>query len=130
MSEAGNSIVMFHDPALDLAGARRALEATTLNVDGDDRELRVRWATGPVLRVTLERNPGVLAEAGELGAGTAFATQLQVCDARFVIAFDDLDAVLDEANTLIETQLTLQHATRGILFNTWNDEMSGPEAAE
>ena len=130
MIETANSIVMFNGSALDLAGARRALEATTLTVDGDDQELRVRWADGPVLRVSLERGPGVLAEAHELGAGTAFVTQLQACDARLVIAFDDLGAVLDEVNTLIETQVTLQQATQGILFNTWNDEMSAPESAE
>jgi len=38
----------------------------------------------------------------------------------FVLTFDDLDAVLDEANGLIEAQATIQAVTRGPRFNAWN----------
>lgn len=43
------------------------------------------------------------------------------------ILIDDLDGVLDEINTLIEVQGTLQDVTRGFLFNTRNCVLSGPE---
>jgi hypothetical protein len=121
------AIVLFPDSGVDLASARVALGATSLTVRGDNRELQISWHGGPVLRVTFERGPDVLAEARELGEGTPYAELLTRCNARFVITADDLDAVLDDTNTLIETQLTLQHATQGVLFNTWNDELSGPE---
>jgi len=45
------------------------------------------------------------------------------------IGIADLDEVLDEINTLIEVQCTLQDATSGYLFNSWNGEVSGPEKA-
>ena len=49
---------------------------------------------------------------------------LKGCDARFVIEFDDLDAVLDETNTLIELQGALQEAApSAVFFNAWNGNL-------
>ena len=65
-------------------------------------------------------------EAAEIGAGTAHEDALRGCDARFEIGIDDLDAALDEINTLIEVQSALQDASRGFLFLPWNGNLSEP----
>jgi hypothetical protein len=70
-------------------------------------ELTVGYPDGPQLRVAF--------------------TQMSSCDARYEILIDDLDGVLDEINTLIEVQLTLQHATGRFTFHSWNGRLDGPE---
>ena len=35
--------------------------------------------------------------------------------------------VLDEMNTVIEVQTTLQAATRGLVYTSWNDGFAGPD---
>ena len=54
---------------------------------------------------------------------------MRLCDdAQFEITFGDLDEVLDEINTLIEVQATLQGATHGYQYNAWNRQWSAPDA--
>lgn len=38
----------------------------------------------------------------------------------------DLDAALDEINTLMEVQVALQEASEGFLFLPWNGNLSEP----
>lgn len=89
--------------------------------------LTVGYSQGPQLRVVFLCEPFVREEAEELGEGTPHAAELSRCDVRFEILIDDLNGVLDETNTLIDVQLTLQDATSGFMFNTWNQELTGPE---
>jgi hypothetical protein len=89
-------------------------------------ELTVRYPGGPQLRVAYVQEPSVPQEAGEISEGTPHAADMSRCEVRFEILIDDLDAVLDETNTLIETQLTLQTATGGFMFNTWGGQVVGP----
>ena len=39
----------------------------------------------------------------------------------------DLEAVLDEINTLIEVQSILQSATHGLMYLSWNHNFAGPD---
>ena len=93
--------------------------------------LHVRWAErGPELRVRYSDADYVQIEATEIGKRTEWASSLARTDRRFEVAFDDLDAVLSEMNTLIEVQATLQDLTRGYLFNTWNGGLNPPELVD
>ncbi len=90
-------------------------------------ELHVTCGDSPVLRIAFVTDDYVLGEAGELSEGTPHAQGMSLCDVRYEIAIDDLDAVLDEMNHLIEVQATLQDATGGYMHNSWNGEISAPE---
>lgn len=91
-------------------------------------ELHVTCGDSPVLRIGFVADDYVLGEAGELSEGTPHAQAMSQCDVRYEIAIDDLDAVLDEINTLIEVQATLQDATGGYIHNSWNGKIMAPEA--
>jgi hypothetical protein len=107
--------------------AARILIDRGLSVTRRDDELSVRWDDAPELRVVLVQDRYVRDEAEEIGAGSPHADRMRSCDVRFEILIDDLDEVLDEINTLIEVQATLQNATDGFLFNTWNGHLSPPD---
>ncbi len=118
------SMIFFHADVAGLADAEAALRSGPLLVTASPGGLRIRWADGPVLDVSLEQGPHVTADARRVGRGNDFEEVLATCDARFAITFEDLDAVLDETNTLIETQLALQSITSGVMYNTWNNALS------
>ncbi len=121
----GTSMIFFRPAQFDLAEAGRLLAANGFSVTRSAARLRVRWGDGPMLSIAWSADPHVAVEAAEIGEGTPFAAELRRCTTRFEIHTDDLVAALDEINTLIEVQLTLQQTTRGILFNSWNGELSG-----
>ena len=110
----------------DLDWAREALVAQGLSVDAQTGALAVRWdEDGPVLRVAHAQGEQIAREALErAGEGAPAEALLRACTARFEMAIDDLDEALDEMNTLIEVQSTLQDGTGGYLFNAWNAQWS------
>jgi hypothetical protein len=120
------SLIFFRENHFDLAAAQLALADRGASIRREGNTLFVRWGNGPELRVVFVREDYVRQEAAEISAGTPHAEAMSQCDVRFEIIIDDLDAVLDEINTLIEVQATLQNATRGFLFKTWNGAMSAP----
>jgi len=124
---AEKSLIYFRDPAFGLDEAYRVLKERGLSIQRDADDLKVQWQEGPVLFVKLTRGKGVQEEAAAVGEGTPHAKVMQGCDARFEISFDDLEEVLDEMNTLIEVQATLEHAVGGINYNTWNQRLSSAE---
>jgi hypothetical protein len=79
-------------------------------------QFSIRLVTGELVRT----------EAVEISKGTAFEVALRECDARYEIGIDDLEAALDEINTLMEVQGALQDASRGFLFPPWNGSLSEP----
>ena len=124
------SMVFFESGRCDLDGAIDALVRRGLSVDRSGDRIAVTWPgvpDSPRLVVILVTEPFVLTEAAEIGEGTEHADAMRRCDARFEIVIEDLDAALDEINTLIEVQATLQDASRGYLFNDWNGQLSEPE---
>lgn len=76
------------------------------------------------LELSLNDAPNVLQEAIELAHGTEHGHAMSQCTARFEISIIDLEAVLDEMNTLIEVQQTLLAAVDGVLWNEWNEALS------
>src|SRR5262245_20212825 len=105
----------------DLATAAAALADRGMTVQrlardfGD--ELTVGYPRGPQLRVAFVGEPYVQQEEAEISEGTSQAEAMSQCEVRYEILIDDQDGVLDEINTLIEAQLTLQTATGGFIFN-------------
>ncbi len=80
----------------------------------------------PQFRISLASEPHVLVEAIEISSGTPHAAAMRECAARFEIVIDDLDAALDEINTLIEVQSALQDASQGFLYIPWSGNLSEP----
>lgn len=76
------------------------------------------------LGLSLNDASHVLQEAIELAHGTEHVHAMSQCMARFEISITDLEAVLDEMNTLIEVQQTLLTAVDGVLWNEWNEALS------
>lgn len=124
MSDA--CMVFFESGRCDLDGAVASLTRYGLAVEREGDRLRATRPGAPAFGVVRVTGPSVAAEAAEIGADTEHAEALSRCDARFDILVEDLDAALDEINTLIEVQGALQDASRGYLFVGWNGTLSEP----
>jgi hypothetical protein len=118
-------LVFFRSGRCDLDFAAAALADARLRAVGRGDELAVSYPGSPVFRVSYVAEDYVAEEAVEIAAGNPHAAALLPCDARFEILIDDLDAALDECNTLISVQGALEDATSGFLFNTWNGGFPG-----
>ncbi len=106
--------------------AAKALTERGLLVKRDRDELSVCFPGKPILRIAFGVGRIVQEEAIELSVGTAFSAEMAECNARFEILIDDLDAVLDEINTLIDVQHILQELNDGFLYLSWNGQVFGP----
>ncbi len=114
---------------LDTAAAALSDRQATIRRTTDEfgSELSVNWADGPPLRIAFVDEPHVREEAAELSENSPHAVEMGRCEVRYEILIDDLDSVLDEINTLIEVQATLQTKTGGFMFNSWNGSLTGPD---
>jgi hypothetical protein len=121
---AEGCLVFFRPGACDLDAAARSLAGYGLTVTRHGDELTVGRPGSQQYRVVMSAEPHVAAEAAEIGEGTPHATAMRECSARFEVSIDDLDAALDEINTLMEVQSALQDASRGFLFLPWNGNLS------
>jgi hypothetical protein len=110
----------------DLAGAAKALAGLKLAVKRRGGELAVRYPGGAIPRVAYAADGYAAEEAAQIAAGHPLAAALLPCDARFEVLIDDLDAALQEYDTLFAVQEALAEATGGFVFNTWNGESSWP----
>lgn len=122
----GACLIFFRSGRCDLDAAEKSLSARGLSVSRIGDRLDVTWYDGPKLRVALANGKWVKEEAVEIAERHPRARDMANCDVRFEILFDDLDEVLDEINTLVEVQATLQKVSAGYMLNTWNDELSCP----
>jgi hypothetical protein len=120
-------LLVYFAGAATLDDAERVLRATWLTVDRDGDLLAVR-GEGPSLRVVWSAAPHVQLEAREL-ADEHGLYDLVRCDRRFEVGFDDLDAVLDDINTLIEVEGQLQELTGGCAWTSWNGNLAVPYPA-
>lgn len=116
--------ICFRAGRCDLEGAATALDGLDLVVErwsdflGD--QLAVRYPGGPVLRVSFNGDGYVAEENADIAQEHPQAAALLPCEARFEVAIDDLDAVLDDYKTLFAVQEALVRATGGFAFNSWN----------
>ena len=105
---------------ISLNDAKTALEKDGLSVESNNNRLICFRDNSPRFTIRFIQEE-VLAEAKTLGEEYPnYRSRLKNCDARFEILFDDLSEVLDEINTPIDIQLTLQDTTEGIVFTSWN----------
>lgn len=98
-------LVFFRDPGHEVTPERleRVLADARHTVTGDASPFAVRLAAGPTLSVSIERGPVAEVLALRLmGRDREFRPLAKGCDAYVQVAFDDLDAMLDEINTLID----------------------------
>ena len=120
--------VYFRASACDLKAALRSLAGYGLKVQPREGYVTVSRRGSPVFDVRISAEPWVRSEAAEVGEGTPHAAALRECDARFEVSIADLDAALDEINTMMEIQWALQEVCGGFLFLPWNGNLVGPEA--
>lgn len=130
--ETGTLLILFESGKAALDDAAEALkgrvfevEKRTLATGGE--VLTAKWGSGPVFHVCFNEAAHVAEESREIGEGSDFTDQLNRCNARFEVIIEDLDQAIDEMNSLIELQLTLQTLTGGFIYNCWNGELSEPE---
>jgi hypothetical protein len=99
-----------------------------LTVTGTEELLKVQWRNGPILSVsTLKSKTIETVLRGLVGRRRKYHDLVSGCDTQVKIELSDIDEVLDEMNTLIEVQATIQQATKGLVYTSWNDNFSGPE---
>src|SRR4051794_21775537 len=123
---AETCMVFFRPGACDLDAAARSLTGYGLTVPRQGDHLTAGRPGSPQFRVRLVADEHMRADAAEIGEGIPHAAALRECSARFEVSIDDLDAALDEINTLMEVQGALQDASLGFLFLPWNGNLSEP----
>jgi hypothetical protein len=121
-----SSFLVYFRGACTIDAAERALREHQLDVVRTGDALAVSWHGGPTLHVGLSSEPHVVIEAAEI-AEWKKQPALAACDRRFEVGLDDLEAVLDETNTLFEVQATLQDLVSGWAFLSWNGNLIAPE---
>jgi hypothetical protein len=123
-------LLFFRDPEAKFTPERlkQVLGNRGATVTGDIQPFAVRWGGGPTVYASITRGEFVETIALRLmGRGRKYRDLIAGCDTQIEITFHNLDEVLDEINTLIEVQATLQDATGGLLYRSWNHTFSGPE---
>jgi len=124
------SCIFFHKPGFALGEAEAALRRKgLLRVSRKEEFLTVTWKGSPPLQIHYVQGEGVRKDATRVSRGTVLEGRMRDFDAAFVITFENLDDVLEDADTLIEVQLELREATDAVISRTWNDQLSGPEDA-
>lgn len=119
------SFILFQDPAFRIEDAVNALRRHGVKVQINPGALLVQLDDDIMLGITLVRGKEVQDTATVLGKGTPHASHLEKCDARLEISFRDLDRVLKEKEMLTVVQSALQEATKGVIYNTWDKQLSG-----
>jgi hypothetical protein len=117
--------VFFSDASIGLDEAIGAIEDAGLSVTNEHDTLRAADSSGLVFHIDLLDDE--LAEVRQIGKEHGMLDELRGCGRQFQVYFENLDAVLDETNALIELQTALQDLTAGYVLLDWNDELLPPE---
>ncbi len=122
-------LLFFRDPEATFTPAKlKQVLGRQLTETGRDPPFAYRFGDGPILYVSINRGEFVETIGRRLmGRGRKYRSLIAGCDTQIEITFRDLEEVLDEINTLIDIQATLQEATGGLLYRSWNQTFSGPE---
>ena len=107
---------------------KQVLEDEGVTVTGEKQPFALRWGDGPTLYASMERGKVAEILASRLmdGRDQEHRGLIAGCDAYIEVAFESLDEVLEEINTLIVVQGALQQATGGLMCRSWNQTFSGP----
>lgn len=122
MASSEVCLILYHDPHIGIDEAEAALGSYIVARRGD--VLHFRWPNGPVLRIRAIN--AVSARDGRVSWHLNLPTPVDRFPRAFEISFDDLEEVLDEINTLIDAQATLEDLTGGACYNTWNENLTLP----
>ena len=122
------ALVMFHDGQVGLEEATTALRKRGLSVNRLPDRLTVDLEDEPGFSINIVRGKEVQETAAAIGAGTKYASVLGRCDARFEISFRDLNRALEEKNTLGKIKSALKQLTHGVIYSTWDKQLSGGES--
>jgi len=123
-------LIFFRDPEAQVTPARlkQVLQDAGLTVTGTEEPFAVRWHDGPTLFVSVQRGRYVeTVIRGLVGQRRKHRTLIAGCDTQIKIELSDVEEVLNEINTLIDVQSTLQAATRGLMFMSWTHNFAGPD---
>ncbi|MCI0459387.1 MAG: hypothetical protein L0Z62_20750 [Gemmataceae bacterium] len=123
-------LIFFRDPEAEFTPARmkRLLLDRGLTVTGKEEPFTVRWGDGPPLYVAIHRGSYIeTIIRGLVGRRRKHRKRIPGCDTEIQIVLSDIEEVLDEINTLIEVQSTLQDATHGLMYLSWNHNFVGPD---
>ena len=115
-------VIFFRRSSFDLEAAETLLGDAQR--DGDTLLVTDSHDAGVELFIRYDAGSHVTRHAVKSAVDTPHEGELEHCNARFDIFFEDLEVVLDEINTLIDVQATLQDATKGFCYCDWNDSMS------
>ena len=118
--------ILFQSPGISLDQAAELFAPPHWRVNRVDGMLVLQLGDSPVFRIARSSEPHVVIESAEIGDGSPHSDAVSKCDSRFEVLTDDLDSALDEINTLIDVQATLQDATEGFMFTCWNGVLSPP----
>ena len=118
-------LVFFQDEHSSYESAKKLLERYSFEVQ-EEKDKLVAKANGFTFDVVIKKGPAVGAKAKEIGKNSPYESAMNLCNACFVVGFDDFEEALDEINTLMEAQGALQDASKGYLFLPWNDSLSAP----
>ena len=111
--------LVFFEGTTTIDDAERAFRKAGMFVTRTGDDLTVTWKNSPEFNIGINAKDWVPIEAEEVAERHQLPA-IAKCKRRFEVAFDDLEAVLDEYNTLFETQMTLLTLTNGYCQNTWN----------
>lgn len=126
MQRSHTCTIYFDSPELTIQSVKASLQEDGLFVKESTGALFVRWSDqGPELKVIHRAGADVRVEAAAIGLSTEYEDRLLRCHYAFDIEFNDLNAVLDEVNTLIQVQHILLCTSEGVAFNSWNSALSG-----
>jgi hypothetical protein len=117
---SGHFAVYFKAGCCDMDAAVRALTRCDLTVSPQDGYVIVSRSGSPEFDVGLSTEPWVRQEAAGIAGSSPDAAALAECDARFEVSTENLQAALQEINTMMEIQVALQVACNGIVFLPWN----------
>lgn len=111
-------------PDFSLAIARELLAHHAFEITPTGEAFTARWRDGPDVRI---RTVDVAAAKAEIEARAYMEdddrAQLAACDAALEGAFDD-EPNVSEVNTIRLSERVLRDATRGLVFQRWDDSVS------
>lgn len=117
-------MIFFEKGACDFDSALQTLRNHGLELDEDGSHVFAYYKDSPKYRISLVSDGYVNEEAIEIAEETKTELPLRNCNARFEIEIDDLEAALDEINTLMEVQFALMEVSNGYLFTPWNGNLT------
>ncbi len=123
-------LIFFRDPDHEFTPdqLRQVLVAARLSVTGDEQPFAVQYHNGPILSVSVQHATYLeTIISGLSGLRRKHRPLIPGCNTQITIELPDVEAVLDESNTLVEAQSTLQAATGGLMYMSWNLKFAGPD---